>query len=86
MDKMKRMRKSIIWMAAFMFCWGAVFAKKAESKNVPEVNKLYETEKFTEAEIAYRKSLEVNPRSSEGTYNLGNALYKQKKFPEAADY
>lgn len=48
-------------------------------------NKLYETEKFTEAEIAYRKSLEVNPRSSEGTYNLGNALYKQKKFPEAAE-
>ena len=80
---MKRMRKSIIWMAAFMFCCGAVFAQKAERKNVREGNKLYETEKFTEAEIAYRKSLEVNPRSSEGTYNLGNALYKQKKFPEA---
>ena len=85
MDKMKRMRKSIIWMAAFMFCCGAVFAQKAERKNVREGNKLYETEKFTEAEIAYRKSLEVNPRSSEGTYNLGNALYKQKKFPEAAE-
>ena len=62
---MKRMRKSIIWMAAFMFCCGAVFAQKAERKNVREGNKLYETEKFTEAEIAYRKSLEVNPRSSE---------------------
>jgi len=85
MDKMKRMRKSIIWMAAFMFCCGAVFAQKAERKNVREGNKFYETEKFTEAEIAYRKSLEVNPRSSEGTYNLGNALYKQKKFPEAAE-
>ena len=82
---MKRMRKSIIWMAAFMFCCGAVFAQKAERKNVREGNKLYETEKFTEAEIGYRKSLEVNPRSSEGTYNLGNALYKQKKFPEAAE-
>ena len=82
---MKRMRKSIIWMAAFMFCSGAVFAQKAERKNVREGNKLYEAEKFTEAEIAYRKSLEVNPRSSEGTYNLGNALYKQKKFPEAAE-
>ena len=34
MDKMKRMRKSIIWMAAFMFCCGAVFAQKAERKNV----------------------------------------------------
>ena len=62
---MKRMRKSIIWMAAFMFCCGAVFAQKAERKNVREGNKLYETEKFTEAEIAYRKSLEVNPRPKE---------------------
>lgn len=45
---MKRMRKSIIWMAAFMFCSGAVLAQKAERKNVREGNKLYETEKFTE--------------------------------------
>jgi tetratricopeptide (TPR) repeat protein len=29
--------------------------------------------------------LEVNPRSTEGTYNLGNALFKQQKFPEAAE-
>ena len=82
---MKRMRKSIIWMAAFMFGCGAVFAQKAERKNVREGNKLYESEKYTESEIAYRKSLEVNPRSTEGTYNLGNSLYKQGKFPEAAE-
>lgn len=72
-------------MTAFMFCSGAVFAQKAERKNVREGNKLYEQEKYTEAEIAYRKSLEVNPRSAEGTYDLGNTLYKQKKFPEAAE-
>lgn len=82
---MKRMRKSIIWMGALLFCSGAVFAQKAERKNVREGNKLYADEKFTESEIAYRKSLEVNPRSVEGTYNLGNALYKQQKFPEAAE-
>lgn len=61
------------------------FGQKAERKHVREGNKLYQTEKFTEAEIEYRKSLEVNPRSLEGTYDLGNALYKQKKFPEAAE-
>ena len=27
----------------------------------------------------------MNPRSTEGTYNLGNSLYKQGKFPEAAE-
>lgn len=72
-------------MGALLFCSGAVFAQKAERKNVREGNKLYADEKFTESEIAYRKSLEVNPRSVEGTYNLGNALYKQQKFPEAAE-
>ena len=82
---MRRIRKSMIWMGALLFCSGAVFAQKAERKNVREGNKLYGNEKFTESEIAYRKSLEVNPRSVEGTYNLGNALYKQKKFPEAAE-
>ena len=61
------------------------FAQKAERKNVREGNKLYKKEKYTESEISYRKSLEVNPRSIEGTYNLGNSLYKQGKFPEAAE-
>lgn len=82
---MRRIRKSMIWMGALLFCSGAVFAQKAERKNVREGNKLYTNEKYTESEISYRKSLEVNPRSVEGAYNLGNALYKQKKFPEAAE-
>ncbi|MDR2497196.1 MAG: tetratricopeptide repeat protein [Tannerellaceae bacterium] len=62
-----------------------MFAQKAERQNIREGNKLYKAEKFTEAEIAYRKSTEVNPRSVEGAYNLGNALYKEGKYPEAAE-
>ena len=54
MDKMRRIRKSMIWMGALLFCSGAVFAQKAERKNVREGNKLYGNEKFTESEIAYR--------------------------------
>jgi tetratricopeptide (TPR) repeat protein len=80
---MRYMRKSIIWMMLLMFCSGAVFAQKAERRHVREGNGLYNKKKYTESEIAYRKSLEVNPRSIEGTYNLGNALYKQKKYSEA---
>lgn len=82
---MKRIRQSMIWITAFTLSSGVVYAQKAERKNVREGNKLYSTEKYTESEIAYRKSIEVNPRSLEGSYNLGNALYKQKKFPEAAE-
>ena len=75
----------MIWVSVLALSAGAVSAQKAERKNVREGNKLYESEKYTESEIAYRKSLEVNPRSTEGTYNLGNSLYKQGKFPEAAE-
>lgn len=83
---MRRIYKTMIWISACLLCSsGIVWGQKAERKHVREGNKLYESEKFTEAEIAYRKSLEVNPRSLEGTYDLGNALYKQKKFPEAAE-
>lgn len=82
---MKYIRKTIVWTIVLLFGSGVVFAQKAERKNVRQGNKLYAGEKFTEAEIAYRKGVDVNPRSTEGTYNLGNALYKQGKFPEAAE-
>ena len=88
--KRKRQMKTI---RIAILCGGALFmggvfsasAQKAERKQVREGNDLYQSEKYTEAEIAYRKALDVNPRSVEGTYNLGNALYKQKKFQEAAE-
>lgn len=63
---------------------GIASAQKAERKHVREGNNLYKNEKYTESEIAYRKSLEVNPKSAEGNYNLGNSLYKQGKYDEAA--
>ena len=62
---MRRIYKSMIWVSVLALSAGAVSAQKAERKNVREGNKLYESEKYTESEIAYRKSLEVNPRSTE---------------------
>ncbi len=86
LDRKNRIFKKVKLFSFLLFlCVGTVSAQKAERKNVREGNKLYESEKYTESEIAYRKSLEVNPRSTEGIYNLGNSLYKQGKFPEAAE-
>jgi len=83
---MKDIRKIILGSITLLIVGsGTLSAQKAERKNVREGNKLYNTEKYTEAEIAYRKGVDVNPRSTEGTYNLGNALYKQGKYPEAAE-
>lgn len=84
---MKLIRKSIVCVAVLLSgnMLSSAFAQKAERKHVREGNELYKTEKYTEAEVAYRKSLDVNPRSIEGTYNLGNSLYKQDKLKEAAE-
>jgi tetratricopeptide (TPR) repeat protein len=86
LDRKSRIfRKIKLFSTVFILCSGVMFAQKGERKNIREGNKLYQNDKFTESEIAYRKSLEINPRSIEGTFNLGNVLYKQEKFPEAAE-
>jgi tetratricopeptide (TPR) repeat protein len=85
MLNIERKMSAISVFVALLLCAGSVAAQKAERKNVRDGNKQYGKDKYTEAEVAYRKSIEVNPRSVEGIYNLGNALYKQEKYPEAAE-
>ena len=62
----------------------SVWAQK-ESDDVRAGNKQYKKSKFTEAEIAYRKGLVRNPKSVEANFNLGNALFRQKKYSEALE-
>ncbi|MDR2774087.1 MAG: tetratricopeptide repeat protein, partial [Tannerella sp.] len=85
MNRLNTEKKISAFLLVFLFCAGSLGAQKAERKNVRDGNKQYRKDKYTEAEVAYRKSIEVNPRSVEGIYNLGNALYKQEKYPEAAE-
>lgn len=61
----------------------SAYAQKAERSHIKEGNEFYDSEKYTESEIEYRKAIEVNPKSEIGFYNLGNAMYKQGKYPEA---
>ena len=83
--KIKLKGRPCFFLVTFLLCTGLVSAQKAERQNVRAGNKQYKKENFTEAEIDYRKSIDVNPRSVEGIYNLGDALYKQDKFPEALE-
>ena len=40
---------------------------------------------FVKAEVDYRKALELNPKSADAMYNLGNALMMQEKAKEAME-
>ena len=51
---------------------------------VREGNRQYNTGKSEDAEKSYRRALDVNEKSNLATFNLGNALYRQQKFEEAA--
>ncbi len=75
-------RLSFILLMTFFTAFATA---QKESADVLAGNKLYKSDKFTEAEVAYRRGLLKNPKSFEANYNLGNALFKQKKYAEALD-
>lgn len=84
--KNKRLRNvRLFTLLLMMLATTAASAQKAERSDIRKGNSQYERKKFTEAEIQYRKALEINPHSKEGAYNLGNALFRQNKAKEALE-
>ena len=63
----------------------ALFAQKNERSYLRSGNKLYKDSLFIKAEVDYRKALEMNPKSTEAIYNLGNSLSQQQKFQDAME-
>ncbi len=47
-------------------------------------NKLFEQQKYQDAEVKYRKALEKKPNYTKGKFNLGDAVYQEKNYKEAA--
>ena len=56
-----------------------------DKKLVRQGNRLYDKKKYSDAEVSYKKALENEIYSIPASYNLGNALFKQDKFKEAAE-
>ncbi|UCG27416.1 MAG: tetratricopeptide repeat protein [Bacteroidales bacterium] len=57
---------------------------QAERKYIREGNRYFENKEYDNSEISYRKALGEKDNSFEALFNLGDALYKQAKFGEAA--
>jgi len=79
--------KQFIVIILFLLFGSVSMAQQAKSY-IKKGNDLYKQQKYKEAETNYRKSVEKNPDSQkgknlEGNFNLGDALYKQKKFADA---
>ncbi len=76
------MRESWIVVALLFVLSGNASGQTVRSL-VNSGNDLYEEEKYTDAEVNYRKALEKEQGLVPGHYNLGNSLYKQGKFDES---
>lgn len=66
-----------------LFAVNIVYAQPAQ-KLVRSGNNEYKSGHFKDAEIDYRKALTKAPNSQKAAFNLGNSLYKQQNFQEAA--
>lgn len=80
------LQKRSIGLVLMMFA--AIFsasAQKAERDHIRKGNRAFKDSVFVDAEVNYRKALEVNPKSSISMYNLGNTLVRQNKVQEAME-
>ncbi|HKG08030.1 MAG TPA: tetratricopeptide repeat protein [Pedobacter sp.] len=75
--------KQLIIIVCILLQGFVLYAQK-EKKDIHKGNQLYEQKKYAEAEASYKKSVEKSKGSVQGNFNLGDALFKQKKFDNAA--
>ena len=76
------MHKRLILLSCLSLSVSTVFSQ-ARSKRLYEANETFKQGKFKEAEAQYRDILQQE-KINEAGYNLGNALYEQKSFSDAA--
>ncbi len=62
---------------------GAVHAQ-SDKRYIRQGNREYEKNKYSDSEISYRKAADQNKNSPDAVFNTGDALYKQKKYEDAA--
>lgn len=82
---MHMLRSKYILSAIFLLFAAALSAQKAERDYIRKGNRLFNDSVFVDAEVNYRKALEVNPKSTVSMYNLGNTLSQQQKFEDAME-
>lgn len=82
---MRMLKSKYILFAVFLLLAVGASAQKEERDFIRKGNRLFNDSVFVDAEVNYRKALEVNPKSTVSMYNLGNTLSQQQKFQDAME-
>lgn len=77
------MRKTLT-ITLLLLAFQPSVSAQASRHQLREGNRQYNKERYDQAEIAYRRALERDTTDARGQYNLGSALYRQKKYNDAA--
>lgn len=77
------MKTNILLMMIAVACSATCLAQKQERVHLRKGNKLYADSSYVDAEVQFRKALEINPKSTITRYNLGNTLAQQSKAEDA---
>lgn len=72
----------------FLFCFVSLFSSLSAQSTVAKDyiiagNQNYQQKDFPKAELNYRQALKEDQNSIKANFNLGNALFEQKKYNEA---
>ena len=79
------MRNKTIGIILLLLTAVSVSAQKAERDFIRKGNRAYKDSTYVNAEVNYRKAIDVNPKSTVSMYNLGNTLMQQNKLQEAME-
>ncbi len=83
---MKSFRNNIrILFVGLLLMIPVVMFGQQERKYIRKGNRLYEKQKFSGSEIQYRRAQGIDKPVPDANFNVGDALYKQKKYSEAAE-
>lgn len=80
---MKSKRIFFLLTLVLLFLPAVLSAQPAEKRYMRKGNSLFHAKKYAEAEVNYRKTLELAPTNTRARYNLGNALLSQRKPKDA---
>lgn len=79
------LQKKYLGMFLLLLIAVSASAQKAERDFIRKGNRFFKDSVFVNAEVNYRKALEVNPQSTVSMFNLGNTLAQQNKLQEAME-
>ena len=78
---MKTISKYLITIVLFVSCLSA--SAQSDEKLIRKGNRDYKRGDYTEAEVNYKKALEVRPNNANAQFNLGDALFAQENYDAA---